>query len=190
MKYLLFVPFMYFSLSSTAQTCITRDSTFQNFNEKLVHSEVVLIDSVSQAELIRRAKNWGGTAFVNFNEVLVAETDNQLVFNYITSNSGGMITSKEYIRLVVQFKDGRIKASFFDDGNVFTPSTQYAAAVAARTYYYTNTYKDSETMLCEKGMTKAVYQIHKNFKKGILSTMDELKSALQKSATVVDDDGF
>lgn len=188
MKYLLFFPFLFLSVSGKAQNCLTRDSIFQNFDEKLVYSEVVLIDSVSQAELIRRAKNWGGTAFVNLKEVLVAETDNQLVFNYIASNSGGMITSKEYIRLVIQFKDGRIKASFYDDGNVFTPSTQYSAAVAARTYYYTNTYKEPETTLCEKGMSKAAYQIHKSFRKGVISTMEELKSALQKSAAVLDDD--
>jgi hypothetical protein len=188
MKYLLILPFIVLSLSTTAQNCLTRDSIFQNFDEKLIHSEVVLIDSVSQAELIRRAKNWGGTAFVNLKEVLVAETDNQLVFNYISSNAGGMIASKEYIRLVVQFKDGRIKASFYDDGNVYTPSTQYSSAVAARTYYYTNTYKEPETILCEKGLSKAAYQIHKSFKKGTLSTMSELKTALQKSADVVNDD--
>ena len=175
MKYLLFFPFLFLSVSSMAQNCLTRDSIFQNFDEKLIYSEVVLIDSVSQAELIRRAKNWGGTAFVNLKEVLVAETDNQLVFNYITSNSGGMITSKEYIR-------------FYDDGNVFTPSTQYSASVAARTYYYTNTYKEPETTLCEKGMSKAAYQIHKSFRKGVISTMEELKSALQKSAAVLNDD--
>ncbi len=97
MKNLLILPFIFLSFSTFAQNCITRDSTFQNFDEKLIYSEVILIDSVNQAELIRRAKNWGGTAFVNLKEVLVAETDNQLVFNYSTSNSGGMIVSKEYV---------------------------------------------------------------------------------------------
>jgi hypothetical protein len=188
MKYFFIFPFIVLSFSTLAQNCYTRDSIFQNFDEKLIHSEVVIIDSVSQAELIRRAKNWGGTAFVNLKEVLVAETENQLVFNYISSNSGGMVTSKEYIRLVVQFKDGRIKASFYDDGNVYTPSTQYSAAVPARTYYYTNAYKEPETTLCEKGLSKAAYQVHKSFKQSTLSTMDELKTALQKTATVVNDD--
>ncbi len=90
--------------------------------------------------------------------------------------------------MVVQFKDGRVKASFYDDGNVYYPPSQYAAAVAARTYYYTNAYKDAETTICEKGMAKATYQIHKSFKKGVLSTIGELKLSLQKSATVVNDD--
>ncbi len=188
MKYFLILPFIVLSLSTTAQNCLTRDSIFQNFDEKLIHSEVVLIDSVSQAELIRRAKNWGGTAFVNLKEVLVAETDNQLVFNYITSNSGGMITSKTYVRLVVQFKDGRIKASFYDDGNVYYPPTQYSAAVPARTRYYTDAYKNPEATLCEKGLSKAAYQVHKSFNQSTLSTMEELKTALQKTTTIVNDD--
>ena len=188
MKTLFALAFVFVSLSSQSQNCLTRDSIFQNFDEKLVYSEVVLIDSVSQAELIRRAKNWGGTAFVNLKEVLVAETENQLVFNYITSHTGGMITTKSYIRLVVQFKDGRIKASFYDDGNVYYPPTQYSAAVPARTRFYTSAYKDPETTLCEKGLGKAAYQIHKSYKEGVLSTMSELKLALQKSAAVVNDD--
>jgi hypothetical protein len=188
MKTLYVIAFVFFSFSTLSQNCLTRDSIFQNFDEKLVYSEVVLIDSVNQAELIRRAKNWGGTAFVNLKEVLVAETDNQLVFNYITSNSGGMITTKTYIRLVVQFKDGRIKASFYDDGNVYCPPTQYSVAVPARTRFYTSAYKNSETTICEKGIYKGAYQIHKSYKEGVLSTMGELKQALQKSAAVVNDD--
>ena len=186
MKNLISLLFLLFSFSSISQDCLTRDSIFEKYDEKLVYSEVVLIDSVSQAELVKRAKNWGGTAFVNLKEVLVAETDNQLVFNYITSNSGGSlfgrITSNTYIRLIVMFKDGRIKASFYDDGNVAV------AGYSARSYFFTDAFPKPETKVCFKGSSKTSYEIYKSYKTNVLSSMEELKQGLKKSSTVLIDD--
>lgn len=99
-----------------------------------MHSEVVIVDSISKPELITLVKNWGGLTYVNLKEVLVSETENQLVFNYITSNSGGSITSSTYVRLVIMLKVGRIKASFFDEVNVA------AMGYLARTYYFTSSF--------------------------------------------------
>ena len=62
------------------------DSFYQNENERLIYSGVHLFDGVKQNELLKKVKNWAGTNFVNLKEVLVGETDDQLVLNYIISN--------------------------------------------------------------------------------------------------------
>ena len=187
-KNLFYIAFMLFSFSSISQDCLTRDSIFEKYDEKLINSQVILVDSVSQAELVKRAKNWGGTAFVNLKEVLVAETDNQLVFVYITSNTGGLVTTKDYIRLVIQFKDGRVKASFYDDGNTYYPASQYSSAVAARTYYRTDSFPKPESTICNNLLNRPYYKIFKSYKAKVLSSMEELKQALKKSSTVLIDD--
>ncbi len=105
-----------------------------------MHSEVVIVDSIRKSELITLVKNWGGLTYVNLKEVLVSETENQLVFNYITSNSGGSITSSTYVRLVIMLKVGRIKALFFDEGNVA------AMGYPARTYYFTSSFPTPQVM--------------------------------------------
>ena len=186
MKSLLILHVLFISLFSYTQNCLTRDSLFQKYDEKLVHSEVVLIDSISQIELVKRVKNWGGKTFVNLKEVLVGETDNQLVFNFTTSSSGGSkygnINSITYVRLIVVFKDGRIKASLYDDGNVA------GAGTPARTYFYTNAFIKPETTICDKGNEKTYYEIYKNYKLNVLSIMESLKSALKNTSLEVDDD--
>jgi hypothetical protein len=181
MKNLLLVLLVIVSLNLKAQNCLTRDSIYQNFDEKLVHSEVVIVDSISKSELIKLIKNWGGLTFVNLKEVLVSETENQLVFNYITSNSGGSITSSTYVRLVIMLKDGRIKASFYDDGNVA------AVGYPARTYYFTSSFPKPESTLCYKGGFKSYYEIYKSYKLKIFSTMQSLKTALTNPSKVDDD---
>lgn len=186
MKNLLILLVLFISSFSYAQNCLTRDSLYQNYDEKLVHSEVVLVDSVGQIELVKRVKNWGGKTFINLKEVLVAETDNQLIFNYTTTSSGvskyGNINSITYVRLIVVFKDGRIKASLFDDGNVA------GAGTPARTYFYTNAFPKLETTICNKGNEKTYYEIYKNYRLNLLSTLESLKSALKINSLEFDDD--
>lgn len=168
-------------LSFSAQNCLTRDSIYQNFEEKLVHSEVVNVDSASKSELINLAKEWGATNFVNLKEVLVSETENQLVFNYITSSTGGNLTSNTYIKLILLFKDGRAKASFYDDGNVA------AIGYPARTYYFTRSFPKPESTFCNKGALKSSYELYKDYKAKTLATMQSLKNALTKTSEIDDD---
>jgi hypothetical protein len=104
------------------------DSFYQNKNEHLIYSQVEVLDSMSQDEINIKVRNWGGTKFVNMKEVLVSETKEQLVFNYITESffikSLGMTnTYGWYIRMVVQMKDNKIKISVYDDGNSFHPGS-------------------------------------------------------------------
>jgi hypothetical protein len=59
------------------------DSFFENKTDYLIYSKVILLDSTNSEEIIKRVKNWGGINFVNLREVLVTETSDQLVLNYI-----------------------------------------------------------------------------------------------------------
>lgn len=105
----------------------TIDSLYENKDEDLLLSRIESLDSMSSKQIISAVKNWSGTSFANSQEVLVSETDNQLVFNYISdamySKMLGMTTPMSwYVRLVVQVKDGKIRLLYYDDGNTFRPS--------------------------------------------------------------------
>jgi hypothetical protein len=102
---------------------------YEDATSKLFISKVIELPNKTQKELVTQFKNWASTSFVNLREVIVSETDNQIVINYITTTNSyyktlGMKTAVEYgwyVRLVAQFKDGKVRVQFYDDGNVFRP---------------------------------------------------------------------
>ena len=101
---------------------------FEDISTYLYTSKVIEVPNKTQKELNQQFKNWASTAFVNLKEVLVSETENQIVLVYIIQPIGyfkmmGLKTYypfKHYVRMVAQFKDGKCKISMFDDGNVFS----------------------------------------------------------------------
>ena len=110
------------------------DSFYKNRSEYLIYEEVQTFETLSSIELQTKIKNWGSTAFNNLNEVLVGETSEQMVFNYVSQSlyRKSMGTTSRigwYIRLVVQIKEGKIRMLFYDDGNVRT-----AGYVVGNTY--------------------------------------------------------
>jgi len=74
-----------FSFSSFGQMHV--DTFYQNKSEYLIYSIVQEFDSMPQDVLNTKIKNWGGTHFVNLSQVLVGETKEQFVFNYLNSNN-------------------------------------------------------------------------------------------------------
>lgn len=125
MKNFKFITTMLFVMLTTVSfSQLHIDSLYENKDELLIYSVVGEFDSLSQDVINTKVKNWAGTNFVNMKEVLVSETKDQLVFNYITESffirSLGMNTHRSwYIRMVVQIKDNKIKISLYDDGNSF-----------------------------------------------------------------------
>jgi len=113
---------------------INIDDFYKNRSEYLIYEEVQTFETLSSIELQTKIKNWGSTAFNNLNEVLVGETSEQMVFNYVSQSlyresMGRASRIGWYIRLVVQIKEGKIRMLFYDDGNVRT-----AGYVAGNTY--------------------------------------------------------
>jgi hypothetical protein len=91
-------------------------------SEKLIYSVVGEYPNVSRAELVKRVKNWAGTAYINAKNVVVSETDDQIVYRYVSNSFVvksfvGLTSYPWYLRLVIQFKDGKIRAQYFDDGD-------------------------------------------------------------------------
>ena len=158
------------------------DSFYKVKSELLIYTEVIQVDSLKKAELIKKVKNWASTNFVNLKEVLVSETDDQIVLNYITKSYFSKTLGIKsfiswYIRLVIEFKDGRFKMSYYDDGNTFIPGSQYAPTVGSRSYHFKDYFKDyHETKVAYKPNTSGLIALHD----GIINTSLSVKSYIQK----------
>jgi hypothetical protein len=113
---------------------------FEDADSQLYLSKVIEVPNQTQSQLINRFKNWASLNFVSLKDVIVSETENQIVLVYITEpvhwyramGTKMFYPTKFYVRLVVQFKDGKSKFSFFDDGNAFivggpSPRTHYTS---------------------------------------------------------------
>jgi hypothetical protein len=150
------------------------DSFYQKKDDFIIVSGIHSFDSISKNDLIKKVKHWGGTKFVNLKEVLVSETEDQLVFNYITNSFYvqnkvlGKIYKQPiawYIRLVVQFKENRIRCIFYDDGNVSMPPSEYGPGLSARTYRIQNYFKEKDGVMVES---------NKMFINGLLSIRNSI----------------
>lgn len=168
-------------VSFLAKSQFQIDSLYSDREQLLINQKVIVVDSVSSEELIKRIKNWGGVSFVNLKEVLVSETQDQLVFTYITSGfyvkSLGITTPLDwYVRMVVQVKDGRIRVQQFDDGNTFRPGS-YSGSVSvpstqARLYNLDDYFVD--------GVARKMYnEGFIRFKAATLTTLYSLETAVK-----------
>ena len=139
------------TLVSNSQDEVIRNlKDFEKAGEGLYISKVIEIPNKTQKELQTQFKNWASTSFVNLREVMVSETDNQIVLNYITKTPNylkilGLNTPFNYdwyVWLVAQFKDGKVRIQFYDDGNVYRPierggaggTNQFSATPARSTF--------------------------------------------------------
>jgi hypothetical protein len=148
MKKLIAFAFMCISFITYSQDeVIPQLKPYEDLESKLYTSKVIEISGKSQKELQNTFKNWAGTTFVNLREVMVSETDNQIVLVYIEKVPVSMKVLLSnfndvwslYVRLVAEFKDGKMRVSIYDDGNVFKAGTysQYGnvPATQARSFY-------------------------------------------------------
>jgi hypothetical protein len=173
--------FLTLFLSFFAKSQFQIDSLYSDKEQLLINQKVIIVDSVSREELINRIKNWGGVSFVNLKEVLVSETQDQLVFTYVSSGfyvkSMGITSTLDwYVRMVVQVKDGRIRVQQFDDGNVFRPGS-YSGGVSvpatqARVYHLNDYFVDGVARkMHNDGFIK--------FKVATQNTLNSLESAIK-----------
>lgn len=126
-KYLMLVVLLFLAVTLYAQKKDKKQLLLGDFyeksDEKLIHSAVFELKGVSAVELMRRVKNWSGTAFISAKTVIVSETDDQIVFRYINQKFyivdgfDRRIIHPWYIRLVVQVKDEKMRVMYFDDGS-------------------------------------------------------------------------
>ena len=125
---------------------------YKDIKERMYISSVVEVEGKMKIDLMNAFKNWGGTTFNNLKEVMVSETEDQIVLVYITSipkTAKILLTTnttniKLYVRLIGEFKDGKSRLSFYDDGNVAILPAYYgnilSPGVSARSYYMADVY--------------------------------------------------
>jgi hypothetical protein len=161
------------------------DSMYESKDDYLLLTRIVkLEDSASNEEIVSRIKNWSGLNFVNPSEVLVNETKQQLVYNYITTyRASGMASFDWYIRLVISIKDNKVRLQYFDDGNVFQPAQRSGSyvspAIGARTSHLRTYFNKDENTRCRKMFNEGLI----NFKIKINSSSVVLENSIKKSAT-------
>lgn len=137
-----------FSGNAQQKDTLFINDVYENVGESLMIDEVIKFDSINQITLKRRFENYAGTWFRNYNEVVTSSTEEQIVMLYIESLGSDL---NMYIRLVVQFKDNKVRLRFYDDGNVYKPAvysgnTLIARPIAARSFKLSN-YFTSDGML-------------------------------------------
>lgn len=133
----LFILIMFVALNKLNAQEGYKTRVFEVLETKLYKTYIIKLDTLKKNELKNMFKNVTSTQFVNLKEVMVSETDDQIVLNYISTTSSTPSTSW-YIRLIAQFKDGKVRLLIYDDGNVFIPSSQYTPTWNARSFYVTD----------------------------------------------------
>lgn len=162
------------------------DSFYENQSNYLIHSKIISLDSMNKEEIIKGVKNWGGVNFVNFKEVLVSETSDQLVINYIEKSFfmetflTGKVYWNWYIRLVIEVKDNKMRVQYFDDGNVAVTGQYPLAARAAHLRQY---FKKEDNTMCQKMFCQGFISLKKN----ITFSASSLETSLKKPLIKKDD---
>jgi len=185
MRKLTFLTLMMCLITATSFGQMHIDSFYVDKTQNLIYSEIKELDSLTQEQISIKVKNWGGTKFVNMNEVLVSETKEQLVFNYITETfyvkTLGMSQYKTwYLRMIVQIKDNKIKISVFDDGNAFWVGSYSGGvtipSVRARLYKFSDYFGNKGT--CMKMYNGGLENVKKTC---INTTKDLINKILENS---------
>jgi hypothetical protein len=188
MKYFITALFLFASFIGISQSTLlvdgklNIDSLYQNKEELLLHSGVLEFEGLTKEQLKTKVKNWGATNFVNLKEVLISETDDQIVLNYIDKSMFMRVLGSNspyhwYIRLVIQFKDGKIRCLFYDDGNTFQPSSQYAQSINSRTYKLSIYFKETDGIkYAQKSMTNGMVAL----KESTIRSQQSLKESIEK----------
>lgn len=163
------------------------DKFYENKTDYLIYSKIITLDSTNSDEIIKRVKNWGGVNFVNFKEVLISETSDQLVINYIDKSFFiktlliGEISYGFYVRLVIQVKNNKLRLQFYDDGNAPSLTGQYS--LPARTYYFKDYFSREDNTMCVKTCTKGLLV----FRGNIISSAAHIEDYVKKPITTKDD---
>jgi hypothetical protein len=204
MKKLLVLTMVLVSFVSYGQEEVVPDlKPYEDATSKLFISKVIEVPNKTQKELATQFKNWASTSFVNLREVIVSETDNQIVLNYITTTNSyfktlGMKTAVEYgwyVRLVAQFKDNKVRVQFYDDGNVFRPGEYLTYArtttpsTPARSMFISAVTTKPESYK-EMHRTKYFYDLHYQWQQNISNMSLSCEKGMKDISLIAKKDDF
>jgi hypothetical protein len=116
---------------------ISENRTFENLDKNLYKTIIIEVDSTNRTDLQNSFKKITAKLFVNLDKIIVNETDNQIVINFISTTKSTPTTSWN-VRMISEFKDSRIRLRIFDRGNVYIPSGQYTPTWNESSFFVTN----------------------------------------------------
>lgn len=165
MKNLFVLLFSFITLSVVGQVHI--NDFYKNKDTYLIQSLEVETNK-TQKEVIQSVKNWAGENFVNMNEVLVSETENQLVFRYVNNS----YYRSWYLKMIVKIENQKVKISVYDGGNVGYYDSMLKRYVSPSTYFFIHGFNKEN--ISRKLNTKGLLDTHSN----INNTIREIQSVL------------
>lgn len=210
LKYLhLTIPIIFICLNLGAQDSdsVASLKPYEDIESGLFISKVVDMPKKNQKELVTHFKNWASVNFVNLKEVIVSETENQIVINYLVKTASyistigvkSFIDIGWYVRMVVQFKDGKLRAQFYDDGNAFVPGeyNRYGSSpsISARSLYVRKYLKKPKTQkflhrIPNKEHDGPYYDLHIQWQNRVLTMAQSFENGMKEEATYNKQDDF
>jgi hypothetical protein len=177
-------------LSPEPPRILYQKDIYQDSSSLIAFQQVIHTDSVGVLELKKRFKNWGAKQFVNLSQVIVSETDDQMVLVYVVnvpwvvkSAAFGTYSSKIgwYVRLVANFKDDRVRITQTDDGNTG------GSGVSARSQRITTWFDRTGKIDPSKNVNRPAYEMVINWRNEILSTLVSCGEGLTQPTSANDD---
>ena len=125
-----------FSYSQKTTDTLYIDEIYEDASKSLFSTKILEFDSISKQDLMNRFEAWGGQNFRNYSEVKTSKTENQITLMYIGGHFN--VYSGMYIKLVSEFKDNKIRLSFYDDGNTYYyyPASKYQPGYKVESHKY------------------------------------------------------
>lgn len=149
---------------------ININEIYEDVSKGLVETFIIEVKDKNQKQLIKDFKNWYSNYFVSLKTTLQSETEDQLVFNYIHTSyfKQGMLqinsSHDHHLRLVVQFKDYKIRVQFIDDLKFVNYGDRELVTNSSNKYYLKGI--KYQLYLNElKHMSEIITHIHDNISK-------------------------
>jgi hypothetical protein len=163
---------------------------YSNPSTYVVLEKVINVDSTSKQELINRFENWGSSNFRDYSNVRTSITNDQITLLYIIEAN-----SKMYVILKAEFKDNKVRISFYDDGNVAVAgsyvSGSYNPGILPRSYKMAEYFENGILIYKVNGGSFNVNTIRaKNaisYRKIIENTFNEIEKIIKQANTLKSD---
>jgi hypothetical protein len=111
-------------------------------------------------------KNWGGSNFRSFKDVLVNETENQLVIRYISSS----MIDNSYIKMIIDLKENKVRIRVYDEG------------FKSLGLFFGIGFTKNKDICCVNGNGEA-----KNFHKGYIKDLEKFYLIIKSNSTSIND---
>jgi hypothetical protein len=172
---------------------------YEDLSSKLFISRVIEVKEKKSQDLITVFKNVASVNFVNLKEVIVSESENQITIVFINKCNRPYYNTligkipwpiQFYVRLVVQFKDEKLRIQFFDDGNVYYQAMhQGDQSIPARNIFISafqdkpKTIKELHKITGKNGAYGVFYDQHYEWQMNIISLLNSFEEGIKKNST-------